>query len=114
MIQTFIEYLKASGLRLVESHECQHVFANFGEDDERLLFTLYDTEEEQPEVLLWICGEVQRKGLFWRARCGTQFHRFEIADSESFTFIEIDEQAKTVTAAAIRAVCSLTKGAPDA
>lgn len=99
MIQQFIEYLKASGLYVTDFGQPWHVLTKGGE---RMMFTLLDTDEEQPEVREFCEQEM--------VRLGASGFDYGLDDGvwSFFAFrLQVRGQGKTKTAAAVSALTSL-------
>ena len=118
MIQEFILYLKASGFD-IERHPAEGYPLSIGarwvaKALNATALVIYDTEEEQPEVLLWCLKELERLGLAFHISNLNEGEYLVVGVKRYMSRSSASGKGPTMTAAAIQAVCSLPKGAPDA
>ena len=108
MIQEFILYLKASGYTVTQKGVGSIAWSVTHGDGYSL--TVWDTEEEQPEVLLWCLKELERLRPEWGGSLHRASHPAPSPDARyyyQYHFNGDDIWGPTMTAAAISAVCSL-------
>ena len=108
MIQRLIEYLKAGGYT-----PCPNKYSTDIRLNGEFVFNLRDTEEEQPEVLVWCLEELGRRGWNFdlhndiETEQGSPFNDGRNYELETYAEgrIGIIASGTTMTAAAIGAVC---------
>lgn len=113
MIQRLIEHLKAKGYRVEERVPDHDPFPREHHWAVKVLngpsLIVKDTEEEQPEALVWCLKELERRDTL---RWCLMPDRMRI-DLKQIGYSCNGYRAKTMTAAAIQALCSLPKEPQD-
>ena len=106
MMQAFIEYLKASGYTVGRTEDEPFAWNIHGED-----WCFVDTEEEQPEVLVWCLKELELRGYWFKIGNYTvgQPYTIELNLIGEPYHKSVWFHGKTKTAAANQAVCSLPR-----